>query len=72
MTWKEWMKRMIDESLVEWWTKWTQQAAELQVLQANVENRRKDNDNFYKMDAESIVTIWEELSKDFLSWKKNK
>mgnify|MGYP000282343298 CR=1 FL=1 len=49
------------------WSKWAQQAAELQVLRANVENRTKDGDNFYKMDAESIVTIREELSDDFLS-----
>ena len=40
---------------------------ELQVLQANIENRRKDDHHFYKMDAESIVTIREELSDDFLS-----
>ena len=33
----------------------------------DVENRHKDDDNFYKMDAESIVTIMEELLNDFLS-----
>ena len=27
---------------------------------------RKDGDDFYKMDVESIVTILEELSDDFL------
>ena len=32
-----------------------------------MENWRKEGDNFYKMDAESIVTIREELSDDFLS-----
>ena len=39
------------------WSKWAQQAAELQVLRANLENMRKDIEDFYKMDAESIVTI---------------
>ena len=33
-----------------------QQAAELQILRANVESRRKAGDNFYKMDAESITS----------------
>ena len=36
-------------------------------MQADAENRRKKSDNFYKMDVKSIVTIREELSKDFLS-----
>ena len=57
---------MIGERSVQWWSKWAQQAAELQTLQADAENRRKEGDNFYKMDAESIVTI-RELSDDFLS-----
>ena len=36
-------------------------------MRADVENRRKDGENFFKMDAESIVTIREELSDAFLS-----
>ena len=58
---------MIGERSVQWWSKWAQQAAELQTLQADAENRRKEGDNFYKMDAESIVTIREEFSDDFSS-----
>ena len=53
LAWRARMKRMIDESLVEWWSKWAQQMAKLQTLRADVENRREDDDNFYKMDAES-------------------
>ena len=29
LTWKERTKRMIEESLVQWWSKWAQQAMEL-------------------------------------------
>ena len=58
---------MIDESSMKWWSKWARQAAKLQTLRAGAENRRKDGDNFYKMDVESIVTIRKELSDDFLS-----
>ena len=49
------------------WREWSQQAAELQTLWADAENRRKAGDKFYKMDEESIVTIREELSEDFFS-----
>ena len=52
---------------MEWWTHWSRRAAKLQVLHADAENRKKDDDNFYKMDKESIVTIREELSDDFMS-----
>ena len=37
------------------------------MLRADAENRRKDGDDFYKLDAENIVAIREELSDDFLS-----
>ena len=67
LAWKERTKSMIGESSVQWWSKWAQQAAELQTLRVDAENRRKDGDNFYKMDAESIVTIQEELLDNFLS-----
>ena len=49
------------------WNQRSQQVAELQVLWVDVENKKKAGDNFYKMDKESIVTIWEELSDDFSS-----
>ena len=46
------------------WHQWLNEAAELQLLQADAANR-KDRDNFYKMDEGSIVTIQEELAEDF-------
>ena len=52
---------------MQWWTKWAKQAAKLQFLRVDEENRRKEGDDFYKMDMASIVTIREELSDDFLS-----
>ena len=67
LTWRNQTKRLIEESLVQWWSKWAQRASELQVMGADVENRQKDGDNFYKIDVESIVTIREELSDNFLS-----
>ena len=56
------MKRLVEESSVQWWTKWAKQ-----VLRADAENQRKEGDEFYKKDVESIVTRREELSNDFLS-----
>ena len=37
------------------------------MLRADAENRQKEGDEFYKMYTESIITIREELSDDFLS-----
>ena len=54
--WKEWMKRNIDESSMEWWTQWSLQVVELQVLRADAGNRKKSGDQFYKMDEHSIIT----------------
>ena len=49
------------------WKEWSQQAAALQTLWADAENRKKAGDKFYRMDEESIVTIREELSEDFFA-----
>ena len=49
------------------WKEWSQQAAELQTLWADAENRKKAGDKFYKMDEESIVTTREELLEDFFT-----
>ena len=65
--WQNRSKTSIDDYSVELWMQWSQQAAELQTLRADAENRKKVGDNFYKMDEESIVTIREELSDDFFS-----
>ena len=65
--WRNRTKTSVDDCSVELWMQWSQQAAELQTLRADAENRKKVGDNFYKMDEESIVTIREELSDDFFS-----
>ena len=67
LTWRVRTKKMVEESLVQWWSKSAKQATELQLLRADAENRRKDDDDFYKLDAENIVGIRGELSDDFLS-----
>ena len=37
------------------------------MLRVDAENRRKDGNDFYKIDSESIIAIREQLSDDFLS-----
>ena len=63
--WSTRAQASINESTEKLWKEWSQQAAELQTLRADAENRKKTGDKFYKMDEESIVTIREELSEDF-------
>ena len=58
---------MVEESLVQWWLKWAKQVVELQVLRVDAESRRKEGDGFYKMDADNVVTIREELADNFVS-----
>ena len=58
---------MIEESSVQWWSKWSKQVAKLQLLRANAENQRKEGDEFSKLDKESIVDVKEELADDFLA-----
>ena len=60
-------QRLVEDNSVQWWSRWAKQAAELQLLRANTENRQKDGDEFYKLDKESIEAIKEELPDDFLS-----
>ena len=65
--WSDRAQASINGSTENVWKEWSQQAAELQTLRADAENRRKTGDKFYKMDEESIVTIREELSEDFFA-----
>ena len=65
--WRDRTRTSINACPAELWKEWSQQAAELQTLSADAENRRKAGDKFYKMDKESIVTIREELLDDFFS-----
>ena len=59
--WSDRAQASINESTEKVWKEWSQQAAELQTLRADAENRRKTGDKFYKMDEDNIVTIREEL-----------
>ena len=65
--WRDRAQTSINECTEKVWKEWSQQAAELQTLRADAENRKKAGDKFYKMDEESIVTIREELSEDFFA-----
>ena len=65
LAWRDRAQKSINESSEKVWKEWAQQAAELQTLRADVENRTRTGDKFYKMDEESIVTIQEELSENF-------
>ena len=65
--WRDRAQTSINEYSEKVWKEWSQQAAELQTLRADAENRKKAGDKFYKMDEESIVTIREELSEDFFA-----
>ena len=70
LAWRDLTWTSINDCSEKLWKEWSQQAAELQTLQANVENRRKAGDKFYKMDEESIIIIKEELSEAFFSLAK--
>ena len=65
--WRDRAQTSINECSEKVWKEWSQQAAELQLLRADAENRTKEGDKFYKLDEESIVTIREELSEDFFA-----
>ena len=44
---------------------WVAQAAELHILCADAENRRKEGRGFYKMDEASIQTLHADLTEDY-------
>ena len=56
---------MIDDNSIKWWTKWAQNAAELQLLRADVENRQKEGDDCYTLTSEDFTAIRDELANDF-------
>ena len=47
------------------------QAAELHVLRADAENRRKEGRGFFKMDEASIQNVRADLTEDYLSLVKS-
>ena len=58
------MHQMNIDSLANGQKTWSNQAAELQVLRADHENRKKQGQGFFKMDEASITVTWEELETD--------
>ena len=49
--------KMVSESMEKGWKTWSAQAAELQLLRADRENRKAQRQNFFKMTEEAITTI---------------
>ena len=48
------------------WKTWSAQAAELQLLRADRENRKAQGHGFFKMMEEAISSIQEDIAKDLL------
>ena len=59
------LNRKIDETREAGWKKWSAQAAELQVLRTDAQNRQKDGKGFLKMDKTNISIVREDLEEDF-------
>ena len=59
---REWLHQRFVENVAVVWEQWSKQAVELQLLYADVENRKRVGDVFYKMDQESMITIQDELT----------
>ena len=52
---------------MQWWSKWAKHVAELQLLRADAENRKKDGDEFYTLTKEDFTTVKDELGDDFVA-----
>ena len=57
------LNRKINETLDAGWKQWWAQAAELQMLWVDAENRQKEGKGFFKMEAISLIR--EDLEEDF-------
>ena len=55
---------MVSESMEKGWKTWSAQAAELQLLRADRENRKAQGQGFFKMTEDAISTIQEDIVKD--------
>ena len=65
------LNNKVEEALARGLQEWLAQAAELQVLRANAENKRKEGRGFYKMDENSIQLLREDLTKEFHALAKS-
>ena len=55
---------MVTESMDKGWKTWSAQAAELQLLRADRDNRKAQGQGFFKMTEEAISTVQEDIAKD--------
>ena len=58
------MCQVITNLLNQGWKTWSTQAAKLQLLKADQENKKKQGHAFFKMDEASIITVRGELAND--------
>ena len=65
--WRNRTKRLIEESSVQWWSKWGKHTTELQLLRADAENRQKDGDDCYMLTKEDFTAVKDELADDFVT-----
>ena len=56
--------KLVNESLEKGWQTWSAQAAELQLLRADRENRKVQGKGFLKMSEEAMTTVQEDIARD--------
>ena len=56
--------KLVNESLEKGWQTWSAQAAELQLLRADRENRKVQGKGFLKVSEEAMSTVQEDIAKD--------
>ena len=59
------LTKKVEEALSRAGEEWAAQAAELHILRANAENRRKEGRGFYKIDEASIQNLHVDLTEDY-------
>ena len=59
------LTKKVEEALGRAGEEWAAQAAELHILRADAENRRKEGRGFYKMDEASIQNLRADLTEDY-------
>ena len=56
--------KLVTNTLDNGWKTWSTQAAELQLLHADRDNRNKYGQGFFKMSEEAITAVQEDLARD--------
>ena len=65
------LTKKVEEAVGRAGEEWAAQAAELHILRADAENRRKEGRGFYKMDEASIQNLRADLTEDYHSLVKS-